>query len=212
MVKYATALRWLTLILRGMFEMVSVISFTDNHSALSHILVAIFFMHHHHLWVSAVGFHHYQCDFDSGHFVLIGRCSPFRKKSLISSYCKLRAPSDSHSLMGDNHEAWTQNWELPHRFACPQAYYDWLVLRLMILKDGWATVHSQSPCQLESMYCNLRGHPFGQGGSNLYNVHFNYCKLLICLLFRCAAATAFWILCCATLAVVASCPGVGCLE
>ena len=43
------------------------------------------------------------------------------------------------------------------------------------------TVHScQSPqaCQLELMYCNLHGHPFRQGGSNLYNVDFNSCELL----------------------------------
>ena len=168
-------------------------------------------MQHHHLWVSAVGFHHHQCDFDSGHFVLIGRCSPFRKKIphfIINCVHLLIAIVWWEVITRLGHEG----WELPHRFACPQAYYDWLVSRLMILKDGWATVHSQSPCQLELMYCDLHGHPFRQGGSNLYNIHFNSCKLLICLPFCCAAATAFWILCCATLAVVASCPGVGCLE
>ena len=64
----------------------------------------------------------------------------------------------------------------------PLFHYDWSVSKLRILKDsGWATVHSrQSPwaCQLESMYCNLCGHPFGWGGSNLYNVDFNSCELL----------------------------------
>jgi hypothetical protein len=57
MVKYAIALRWLTPIWRGMFEMVSEMSFTKilvlGHS-ISHI-----FTHHHHLRVSAVGFHHH---------------------------------------------------------------------------------------------------------------------------------------------------------